>query len=200
MDLYLECGDMYSQKCTDQNQRVRLVFTLVFWIMIAIIGRIMPHPPNVTPLTSLSLFAGTLLSRRAALLVTIITLVSSDIFLAIIYHFPFVGMWSLFTYSGFAAVTLLGSQFSIYASLFRYLGFISIASIGYWIWTNLGVWLTSGMYSISISGFVHCYLLALPFLRNALLGDWSWMILLWGLIGMLKKFPFINSLWLTSAN
>lgn len=187
---------MDSQKCTDQNQNLQLVITLVFWILIAIVGRTIPHPANMTPLTSLSLLAGALLTQRAALFVTLFTLFCSDIFLAIFYHYPIMGLWTLFTYSGFVGISLLGSQFSISSSLLRYLEFVSFASVSYWIWTNFGVWLTSGLYPISMTGFVQCYLLAIPFLRNALLGDWVWMFGLWGLIQMLKKSPLLNSLWL----
>jgi hypothetical protein len=48
------------------------------------------------------------------------------------------------------------------------------SSVFFWIWTNLGVWATSGMYPMSADGLVACYLAAVPFLRNSMLGDMAW--------------------------
>ncbi|MFN7098516.1 MAG: DUF6580 family putative transport protein, partial [Gammaproteobacteria bacterium] len=49
-------------------------------------------------------------------------------------------------------------------------------SAGYWLWSNLGVWL-AGWYSYSISGLLNCYSMALPFLSHALLGNVCWFAL-----------------------
>jgi len=53
------------------------------------------------------------------------------------------------------------------------------SSFSFWLWSNFGVWLTSGLYANSFSGLVSCYYMALPFLGNALIGDliWSYIIL-----------------------
>jgi hypothetical protein len=37
--------------------------------------------------------------------------------------------------------------------------------------TNFGVWLQGGLYAHSWDGLLQCYINALPFLRNTLLGD-----------------------------
>src|SRR5437762_2688679 len=45
---------------------------------------------------------------------------------------------------------------------------------------NLAVWASSGMYAADLDGLVHCYVAALPFLRNTVLGDMFWTALLFG--------------------
>lgn len=54
---------------------------------------------------------------------------------------------------------------------------ISVTLI-FWLWSNLGVWLTSGMYPHTMAGFIHCYVLALPFLYDAALAASGWSSLL----------------------
>ncbi len=156
-----------------------IIIITILGSIIAIIGRILPHLPNATPLMSLSLLAGVFLTRPKAILATLITLIISDAFLAYLYLYPLLGSWTIFTYSGFLLVVLMGSYLSFSTPLLGYLFTISMLSIAYWMWTNFGVWLLSGMYSHSISGFLTCYTVALPFLRNALLGDLIWMVTLY---------------------
>lgn len=151
----------------------------IFGLIIAILGRILPHLPNATPLMSLSLLSGVFLTRPKAILATLITLIISDALLAYLNHYPLLGSWTIFTYSGFVCVALMGAYLSFNTPLIGYLVTITLLSIVYWIWTNFGVWLLSGMYPHSFNGFLICYTVALPFLRNALLGDLIWMVTLY---------------------
>lgn len=48
-----------------------LIIAIVFWTVIAILGRVLPHLPNATPLTGLSLMAGVLLTRPKAIFITL---------------------------------------------------------------------------------------------------------------------------------
>jgi uncharacterized protein DUF6580 len=42
------------------------------------------------------------------------------------------------------------------------------------------VWAFSGMYAHDLHGLMHCYVAALPFLQNTVIGDLSWTTLLFG--------------------
>lgn len=164
-----------------------VLIAVIFWTIIAVVGRIIPHIPNATPLTSLSLLAGVLLSRPKALGIILFSLVVSDFILSHLYHYPILGSWTLFTYSGFAFVVLIGAYLSMQSPLQSYLVTIALVSIAYWEWTNFGVWLLSGIYPHSISGLIICYEAALPFLRNALCGDLVWMVTLFCLMRLALK-------------
>ena len=150
--------------------------TAILWILLGIVGRLIPHPPNMTPMTSLSLFGGTHLSRKMAFGIAFSTLVISDVLIAYIYAgWPAFGLWTFFTYTGFAAIVFAGTLLRTNPTALKTLGFILGSSLGFWIWTNFGVWLAGGpMYARSFEGLISCYMAALPFLRNALVGDLFW--------------------------
>ncbi|MCI0657884.1 MAG: hypothetical protein L0170_12550, partial [Acidobacteria bacterium] len=55
-------------------------------------------------------------------------------------------------------------------------------SVIFFVVTNFAVWLGSeGFYEHTLDGLVRCYVLALPFFRNSVLGDLAWSIALFGL-------------------
>lgn len=145
------------------------------WIVFGILGRLIPHPPNMTPMTSIALFGGSQLSRRAAFLATFAMLVVSDVLLSLAKGYPMVGLWSLFTYSGFAMIILAGHFLRSSLSAGRTLGFLLGSSVGFWLWTNLGIFVGGEhTYGGGMQGLVNCYVAAIPFLGNALVGDLAW--------------------------
>src|SRR5262245_21949139 len=54
------------------------------------------------------------------------------------------------------------------------------SSLFFFTSTNFAVWASSGMYAADLNGLVDCYVAALPFLRNTVLGDMFWTALLFG--------------------
>jgi hypothetical protein len=169
-----------------RNNFISTYMLEIIWIMIiSIFGRLIPHVPNVTPLTGLGLFSGANLPRPLAIFVIFVSLFVSDICLSFILGYPIIGYFSLFTYTGFAAVVLIGSrmQYSKWSFPFYILG----TSCFFWIWTNFGVWVTSGLYPRTLEGLGACYYLALPFLRNALIGDLIWSGIIFGAFYLLVE-------------
>lgn len=63
------------------------------------------------------------------------------------------------------------------------------ATLFFWLWSNLGVWLTSGMYPRTMTGFIHCYVLALPFLYDTELAALAWSCTLILLIQYQQRAP-----------
>ena len=55
------------------------------------------------------------------------------------------------------------------------------ASAIFFIVSNFGVWLSSPLYAKSWEGLIACYVAAIPFLQNTLLGDLGYTALLFGL-------------------
>jgi len=85
------------------------------------------------------------------------------------------GLWSLFTYSGFAMIILAGTFLRTVPTAGRTLGMLLGSSIGFWVWTNFGIWIVGGhAYGGGFGGLLNCYLAAIPFLGNALVGDLAW--------------------------
>ena len=90
----------------------------------------------------------------------------------------------MFTWSGMLMFAALGFALSGRVTAVRTIAAAAGGSVAFFAWTNFGVWLLSGMYPHTAPGLVACYTLALPFLRNSLLGDvafsgllfavWAW--------------------------
>lgn len=65
----------------------------------------------------------------------------------------------------------------------------------FFLWTNLGVVLTTNMYSKDLTGLVQSYINALPFLQNQLLGNLIVVPLLFAAVSLAK---YLRSLHLSS--
>ena len=168
----------------------RNTFNLLI-ISTLILGRIIPHPYNMTPTITFALLSTQLFSRRHAIAVSLLCFILSDAILALLQHHSVWGTWSLFTYS---AITLIAYTSSITQNdknlkLFKLLIY---SSLGFWLWTNLGCWITMPTYSKDIHGLLLCFTLALPFLKNQLIGDSLWLMATLGALHHFKKHTSLN--------
>ncbi len=124
------------------------LITLSAIIGLAALSRLLPHPPNVTPIAAMALFAGANLgNRKAAFLLPIAAMFLSDI----------------------AAATF------------------SNAVIFYLV-TNFSVWAGDPLYPKTWTGLIACYTAAIPFFRNSLIGDFSFVAALFGGFAALENF------------
>jgi hypothetical protein len=153
----------------------------MLWIFIATLSRLLPHPANVTPFTNLCLLAGNQLNKATAFMSTILALILSDLLLSQINGHSIFGSWSWFTYSGFIMAMLIGNLLRNKINKKTLLPVVISASVIYWLWTNFGTWLATSIYAKTWTGLITCYIAALPFLRNSLLGDFGWMLVIWGI-------------------
>jgi hypothetical protein len=63
----------------------------------------------------------------------------------------------------------------------KVLGVTLLASVQFYLITNFAVWAFGTMYPLSISGLFASYINALPFFRNTIFGDLSYVAGLFGL-------------------
>jgi hypothetical protein len=54
------------------------------------------------------------------------------------------------------------------------------SSILFFVLTNFGMWLFSGLYPLTLEGLVACYVAAIPFFQNTVAGDLFFTALLFG--------------------
>lgn len=153
-------------------------------VFLMLMTRLIPHPADFTPFLAFDLWLGRFFSFRSAIVILLVSLAASDGVLAFFYHMPWFGSWSLFTYSGFIAILCLGRvvSFSCLQALF--------ASGYFWLWSNFGVWLASGMYALNVHGLQQCYVLALPFLGNSIIGSSVGWLAIRGLTSFTNPFTF----------
>jgi hypothetical protein len=131
--------------------RKNLVISIGIFFSLAA-SRFIPHPPNFTSLIALSFYVPAILGLRY-LPVLLISFVITDLIIG--YH-------SL-THWTWGSVLLIGifSNFFISSIVTRLCGAL-FGALLFYIITNFGVWV-SGAYGYSLSGFITCYVLAIPF-------------------------------------
>ncbi len=156
------------------DNRARLLALLVA-IFAAAAMRLVPHPPNFSPIAAMALFSGAFLPRRAlAFVAPFAALVLSDALLGGFYA----GMH--FVYLSFALTVLIGWALAGRKSPLMIGGAAVASSMLFFVLTNLGVWLFSGMYPLTAAGLAACFVAALPFFQNTLAGDLFFTALLFG--------------------
>jgi hypothetical protein len=146
-------------------------------IALAAICRLIPHPPNFTPVLAVALFGGASLPRRTAPAIPLLAMLLSDLVL----EYP-LGWINLVVYGCFLSGVLLGRLLARRSTWRRRVAAALAGSVIFFLVTNFAVWIGSeGFYEHTLDGLVRCYVLALPFFRNSLLGDLAWSIGLFGL-------------------
>jgi hypothetical protein len=149
-------------------------------VLVAALCRVIPHPPNFTPLAALALFGGATFSdKRAALAIPLAALLLSD--LAIGYHpDPIV-------YLSFALIVCLGFLLQNRRSVARVAAGTLAGAITFFVLTNFGVWLTTPMYAKTLAGLATCYVAAIPFFGNTLSSDILYSALLFGCLALVER-------------
>lgn len=155
--------------------------TILGMIVFAALTRLLPHPPNATAISAMALFAGAQLAdRRLALFVPLAALFVTDLVLGL--H---AGM--LFVYASMAAMVLVGQALGSRPQLMKLAGASLAGSILFFMVTNFGVFLLDGLYDKSLAGLAECYVLAIPFFQNAVLGDFLFTAALFGSFELLRR-------------
>jgi hypothetical protein len=163
---------------TDNLSRFLAILTAV---VVAAAFRLVPHPPNFTPIGAMALFSGAYLGRRSlAFVAPLAALLLSDLFLGF-YH----GM--AFVYATTALVVAIGWWVSTRRTPLRIGAAALASSVTFFILTNFGMWLFSGFYPLTVSGLATCYVAAIPFFQNTVAGDLFYSALLFGGFALLER-------------
>lgn len=135
-------------------------------IVIATILRLLPHPPNVAPISAIALFGGVYLNKKLALLIPLCALFLSDLLLG--FYKP---LLMAFVYGSFLLIGCIGILIRKRKNLSTIVGSSLFCSILFFLITNFGVWLTGSIYAKNLNGLTESYFMAIPFLRNTVIGD-----------------------------
>jgi len=156
-----------------------------FFIVAAIILRLMPHLPNFAPIAALALFGGTYLNKKYALGVPILAMLISD------YLIGFYNPWIMLSvYGSFVLIGLIGLWLKKHKTIPNVLGASIFGSIIFFLITNFAVWaVPHSMYPHNLQGLLQSYIMGLPFLKNTLAGDLFYVATMFGLYELV--------LWLT---
>ncbi len=168
---------MFQASPTDRPSRA-LTLAASGMIVAAAVTRLLPHPPNVTPILAIAIFGGgAFSSRRMAFAVPLASMLLSDLALELL------GLGGLHllmpvVYAAVAASVVLGFALRRRPDVIRTASVAAMASVVFYLSTNLAVWSVGTMCPRTWAGLGECYLAALPFFRNTLLSTVGYSVAL----------------------
>jgi len=150
------------------NPRLALILTL---IASAAAMRLVPHPPNFTPVAALALFAGAHFEqRRWAFIVPLAAMILSDLALQALYGYGWHSTLPA-VYASFVAVVGIGLALRDRRRPGPVAAAALASSLLFFVVTNLAVWADGLLYPRTAGGLVECYVAAIPFYGSTLAGD-----------------------------
>ncbi len=138
-------------------------------ILILAFARLIPHPPNFTPIIAVAIVSGYFFKNiNLSLLTLLIAMLISDLFIGFYENV-------IFVYVSLLLITFVFHKISNKIN-FKNLFICGFAgSLIFFVVSNFGVWAlgSPGVYDIayekSLSGLIECYILAIPFFGNTFL-------------------------------
>lgn len=172
---------------TNENKQT---WTSNLLILLSILGRIIPHPQNFTPVGAVSLIGGAKLSRLWRWTIPFIALALSDILVDLFYDRAAWGYITPYVYGAFAINIFLGRFIRGNKRYFKLGGLALLGSIQFFFITNFGTWMEGLLYPKTWEGLTQCFVLAIPYFQNTLLGDLCWSF---GLFAVIER----SQVWLS---
>jgi len=157
-------------------------------IALAAAMRLLPHPPNFSPIGAMALFGGAYFGRRwLAFLAPLAAMLLSDAVIG--FHS---GM--AYVYGSVALVVLIGWALARRVSPFTVAGAAIASSVLFFLVTNFGTWATGELYPQTLAGLAACYVAAIPFFQNTLAGDLFFSAVLFGGFALVEwRVPVLRS-------
>lgn len=157
------------------------VITITAIIFALALFRLLPHLPNVSPVAAMALFGGAYFAdKRMAFIVPFLALFVSDLVLGL--HNSMI-----FVYAGFALTVVIGFQLQKRVTLTNTAFAVVVSSVLFFLLTNFGAWMTSGLYAKSAAGLMQAYAAGIPFFQNSLLGNVVYAAVIFGGYHLLQK-------------
>ncbi len=149
-------------------------------LIIGMIARFVVHIPNFTPVIALALFSGTYLKSRYSVILPVLFMVVTDSVIG--FHDTI-----LFTWGGVALIALMGHWLKRHKTASNTVMLSMSSAILFFIVTNFGTWLISGLYPMTLDGLKECFILAVPFFRATLISTLVYSAVLFGTYELAAK-------------
>ena len=163
-------------------------------VCVVSISRVIPHVYNFSPVIALAIFGALHYKhRKLSYIVPLISLLFSDIIINnFIYdlsnHLVIFYEGFYWQYISYVIIIFLSSKYNHKKINIKNTSFLVItSSILFFVTTNFGYWLTSGLYSYNLIGLFKCYVNAIPFFEGTLLGTIFYTPIFIGLYYFLQK-------------
>ncbi len=157
-------------------------------IFVAAATRLLPHPPNMTPIGAMALFGGAYFGRKyMALLIPFAALFVSNLVLDNVVYAQYNDGFVLFrpstlwVYGSIGLIAMLGMGLLKKVTASKvFLGALSASAL-FFLVTNFGSWLADPIYTKDFSGLMQSYIAGLPFFTNTIAGDLMYSTALFGI-------------------
>ena len=153
------------------------LFYFILFICTIAISRIIPHPPNFTPILAVAVMAPLLTGN----VLLGISLSLGSMFLADLY-------WGLHDTIGWVYLSIaLCSLIPKYINNAYMAGIV--ASVLFFVVTNFAVWL-SGYYGLTLQGLIACYIAAIPFFTNTLASTLIYILIIKSIVSIQRRIQY----------
>lgn len=195
---------MSIQKIDPRTPVLVLFIVLTAGLRLLNAGNVISPIANFTPIGAMALFGGSYFSTNPkAFLFPLLTLFVSDVIMMQTFYKGY-GSGLLYsgwywTYAAFAVMVLIGRLIKKVSVKNVLIGAVA-AALAHWLISDLGVWLAGGLdittgkpYTRDVHGLIQCYVLAIPFMKNLLIGNLVYSGILFGGFELLqRKYPSLQ--------
>ncbi len=137
------------------------ILSFLYISVLLAIGRLIPHPPNFTPILAAAIVAPYILNNRfISLLIPLSAMIIADFF---------IGFYSgiIWVYGSIFLCGVLSEYSKKFKNYKLQLGVMSLlSSIIFFVITNFSVWFFGDLYPKTYDGLLLCYTMAIPFFQN----------------------------------
>lgn len=169
-------------------KKLNLNISLLIGIMfIAALIRLLPHPPNFSPILAIGIFGAAHFTKKwHALFISLLAIWFSDLIINnLIYktNTEFVWFYNGFLWQYGSYIIIILSNIYIFRnkiSLAKTLGTAFGSSAIFFLVSNFGVWIGSLMYQKNLIGLLTCYTAGIPFFQNTIISNFLFTIVLFG--------------------
>ena len=159
-------------------------------VLILAFSRLIPHPPNFTPIIAVAMVSGYFFKNiNLSLLVLLVAMLISDLFIGFYENV-------IFVYISLLLITFVFHKISNKINLKNLFIYGFGSSVIFFIISNFGVWalgspaINNIPYERNLEGLIQCYILAIPFFGNTFL---STLIFAYPAIYIYKSLPTWSS-------
>ena len=138
-------------------------------ILILAFARLIPHPPNFTPIIAVAIMSGYFFKNiNLSFLTLIAAMLISDLFIGFYENI-------IFVYASLLLITFIFQKINKIINFKNLFIFSFAGSFIFFIISNFGVWILGSPgvldvpYEKNLSGLIECYILAIPFFGNTFL-------------------------------
>ena len=158
-------------------------------ILILALAKLVPHPPNFTPVIAVAIISGYIFKNiYLSLGALLISMLLADVFLGFYSNMLFVYL-SLFliAFISFNLIKRINFKNLFIYSFFGSLLFFIVSNFGVWLLGSPGV--NNIAYDKNLNGLVECYILAIPFFGNTFIST-----LVFSYVGLFSEYLFKKKL------